>query len=162
MVSATSQDTSEHYYHLANIPNPSPSTRNSSKKIFPAYICTASPQEKSRLVFRSSSASYEPCWHNQVLVFLQKHRLFLWNLALRSDLIVAMPCPALVVQASECGLATFRHLVELLTGKVKHFSYSFSLQEGSRTEQRILGEGRGKKLYQQSSRFILIPRTKKY
>jgi hypothetical protein len=57
-----------------------------------------------------------------------------------------MPCPALVVQVSECGLVTFRHLVELLTGKVKHFSYSFSLQEahGSRTEQRILGEGRGK------------------
>jgi hypothetical protein len=75
-----------------------------------------------------------------------------------------MPCPALVVQASECGLVTFRHLVELLTGKVKHFSYSFSLQEahGSRTEQRILGEGRGKKLYQESSSFILIPRTKKY
>jgi len=74
-----------------------------------------------------------------------------------------MPCPALVVQASECGLATFRHLVELLTGKVKHFSYSFSLEEahGSRTEQRILG-GRGKKLYQESSSFILIPRTKKY
>ena len=46
---------------LLIFPIPVPAQGILAKKIFPAYICTASPQEKSHLVFRSSSASYGPC-----------------------------------------------------------------------------------------------------
>ena len=73
------------------------------------------------------SSSGSECWLltlSQVLVFLQKHQLFLLNLTLRSDLIPATPG----IGISESGLVTFleRSWVQLLTRKVKHYFHSFS------------------------------------
>ena len=61
-------------------------------------------------VLQSSSGSEQ-----QVLVFLQKHQLFLLNLTLRSDLIPATPG----IGISESGLVTFleRSWYNYLLGK---------------------------------------------
>lgn len=101
---------------------------------------------------------------DQALVFLQKHQLFPLKsgFAFRSDSCNALPgtrYSGFRVWFAICiAYLTFRHLVELLTGKVKHFSYSFrKLMHRAENIRRRTGE----KLYQESSSFIPILRTKK-
>lgn len=59
MVSATSEDKNEHYYGLANIPNPSHSTRNFRKKIYSQHIFAPNRliEEKPHLVLCPNSGN---------------------------------------------------------------------------------------------------------
>lgn len=97
--------------------------------------------------------------HSQVLVFLQKHKLFLLNLTLRSDLMIPATPGILFQSVVWLPSGTF---VELLTRKVKDFSLFQEALIVQRIKQRILEKGWAKIFTKKVVTLLLFSALKKY